>query len=186
MLGKIKSRYEFYKILKYFNLKKFGVEIGVWKGNFSECLLETTNLKKIYSIDPWDKTKTNYKNKWTQKKITEAYEETKKKLKKFKQRSIIIKKTNEESLTLFKEFYFDFLYLDALHDYMSVKNDLNSWWKKIKKGGIMAGHDYCNKKNFGVIEAVDEFVKEKKLKLFLTKDKFPSWYFMKDPNFKIF
>ena len=36
----------------------------------------------------------------------------------------------------------DFLFLDGAHDYDSVKRDLAAWIPKVKKGGIMAGHDF--------------------------------------------
>eukprot|EP01083_Nonionella_stella_P313706 1127370_1 len=38
--------------------------------------------------------------------------------------------------------YFDFIYVDARHDYKGVSLDLKEWWPKLKHGGIMAGHDY--------------------------------------------
>jgi len=36
----------------------------------------------------------------------------------------------------------DFIYVDARHDYCGVKEDLINWWPKLKKHGIMCGHDY--------------------------------------------
>lgn len=49
---------------------------------------------------------------------------------------------------------FDFVFIDAGHDYESVKNDLESWYPKVKKGGIIAGHDIHAP---GVAKAVNEF-----------------------------
>jgi predicted O-methyltransferase YrrM len=36
----------------------------------------------------------------------------------------------------------DFVYIDGNHQYSSVKEDLINWSKKVKVGGIIAGHDY--------------------------------------------
>ena len=36
----------------------------------------------------------------------------------------------------------DFVMVDGAHDYESVATDLNSWWRKIKAGGVMAGDDF--------------------------------------------
>lgn len=58
---------------------------------------------------------------------------------------------------------YSLVFIDAAHDYDAVKTDLNSWWPKVKAGGIFAGHDYFQ--DCGVPKAVDEFVKEKELKL---------------------
>ena len=48
----------------------------------------------------------------------------------------------------------DFVFIDAAHDYESVKADLTAWWPKLKVGGKIAGHDYGWE---GVGEAVHEF-----------------------------
>ena len=36
----------------------------------------------------------------------------------------------------------DFVYIDANHDVRHVIEDIEEWSKKIKKGGIISGHDY--------------------------------------------
>ena len=38
--------------------------------------------------------------------------------------------------------YFDFIYVDARHDFKGVYADIEAYWPKLKVGGIMAGHDY--------------------------------------------
>lgn len=72
-----------------------------------------------------------------------------------------------KSQNLYKELqdnYFSMIFIDAAHDYESVKADLNNFYPKLKSGGIFAGHDY-GEKSCGVGQAVDEFVKENNLKL---------------------
>jgi len=51
----------------------------------------------------------------------------------------------------------DFVFIDGNHDYDSIKLDINSWYPKVKKGGILAGHDYSEKAFPGVVQAVKEF-----------------------------
>ena len=36
----------------------------------------------------------------------------------------------------------DFVFLDAAHDYENVKEDILSWYPKVKVGGWLTGHDY--------------------------------------------
>jgi hypothetical protein len=43
---------------------------------------------------------------------------------------------------LFPDNFFDFIFLDAAHDYASVQEDLRAWWPKLKLDGLFAGHDY--------------------------------------------
>jgi predicted O-methyltransferase YrrM len=49
----------------------------------------------------------------------------------------------------------DFVYIDADHEYEGVKRDIELWFPKVKKGGVIAGHDYIEGWD-GVIKAVDE------------------------------
>lgn len=53
----------------------------------------------------------------------------------------------------------DFVYLDADHTYRAVKEDISSWYPKVKRGGLFGGHDY-DKDNCGVHQAVDEFLRD--------------------------
>ena len=55
----------------------------------------------------------------------------------------------------------DWVYLDGRHDYDGVREDIEIWLPKIKKGGIIAGHDYAHHPDIkqwpGVKKAVNEF-----------------------------
>ena len=55
----------------------------------------------------------------------------------------------------FDDNYFDIVYLDASHDYLSVMADIQAWLPKVKKGGVLCGDDYIRGWD-GVIQAVDE------------------------------
>lgn len=51
----------------------------------------------------------------------------------------------EQSTIAAKDFldgYLDFVYIDANHSYKYVKEDILAWMPKIKKHGIIGGHDY--------------------------------------------
>ena len=54
---------------------------------------------------------------------------------------------------------FDFIYIDASHEYESVISDIRAYAKLLKPGGCLVGDDYMT--NWpGVIKAVDEFANE--------------------------
>lgn len=183
----ISSRYEFHKLLKDYKLNGIGVEIGVGRGDFSKYLLQSTKLKKLYSVDPWNLSKSRYRQKWTQEKLDELREIATRELSVYKSRSQIIVDTSLDTSKLFRNKSIDFVYIDALHDYESVLADIQFWWPKVKAGGLLAGHDYIKrtgeqdkKAEFGVIEAVNETADKLKLKVNITKnDTFPSWYIKK-------
>ena len=50
----------------------------------------------------------------------------------------------------------DYVYIDASHNYEDVLADLDAWYPTVKKGGILAGHDW-DAKIFGVRKAVEEW-----------------------------
>jgi predicted O-methyltransferase YrrM len=52
----------------------------------------------------------------------------------------------------FEDNYFDFVYVDGSHLYLDVKKDIEKWLPKVKKGGLLGGHDYM----YEVKTAVDE------------------------------
>ena len=64
---------------------------------------------------------------------------------------------------LFPDQYFDIVYIDASHDYESVKNDLTAWLPKVKPGGYICGDDYSTSW-VGVYDAVNEMFGEDNIK----------------------
>jgi hypothetical protein len=55
----------------------------------------------------------------------------------------------------FEDGSIDFLFIDGCHVYEFVKKDIENFLPKMKKGGIMAGHDF-NEAHPGVMQAVLE------------------------------
>lgn len=51
---------------------------------------------------------------------------------------------------------FDMIFIDAMHTYDEVKQDILRWWPRVKEGGIFACHDYGHGDFPGVKSAVDE------------------------------
>jgi len=51
--------------------------------------------------------------------------------------------TKESVINSFPNAYFDFVYIDGDHSYKGAKSDLTNYYAKVKKGGVIAGHDYC-------------------------------------------
>lgn len=60
----------------------------------------------------------------------------------------------------FSDEYFDFIYIDASHRYEDVKRDIESYLPKLKKDGIISGHDYHEERWPGVTNAVNEILGE--------------------------
>lgn len=179
----IKNRNDFYILLKKIKAKKI-CEIGIWKGDNLKNLLKH-DVEEAYGIDSYCNNHLSNKGiEFSLKDLNEMYENVKKLEIKYKNLKII-RELSCKASSLFKDNYFDFIYIDADHSYEHIKEDLEIWYPKVKKGGILSGHDYVNHtlKNgvsFGVIKAVNEFSKKYNLDLFLTEESYPSWIFLKN------
>lgn len=96
--------------------------------------------------------------------------------------SILVRQIGANYASQFEDNSVDFVYLDADHKYQPVKSEIEAWYPKVRKGGILAGHDYITGSHieeFGVITAVNEFIKREQLKLNTTTEEYPSWWVTK-------
>ncbi len=137
-----------------------GAEIGVYKGDNAEFILTLLEPTMLYLIDPWN----NFLDIDSNEIIGYThYIETQERLKLYGNKRLI-KKTSKEANKLFNNEELDFVYIDADHHYEAIKNDLNLWYPKVKKGGILSGHDYHESMEC-VVKAVNEFCAKNNLQL---------------------
>lgn len=66
-----------------------------------------------------------------------------------------VKLASLEAAKLYEDRSLDFVYIDANHEYESIRDDIEAWLPKVKIGGYIGGHDYVRGK-YGVYRAVDE------------------------------
>lgn len=142
------------------------VEIGVLHGDFSIRILEIVNPKKFILIDPYVRSEEAYGKALgfihTAYSNEDDYQNL---IRKFENEIVsgqveVVRKYSHEAVDYIADNSVDFLYHDASHLYSDIKRDLNEWLPKMKEGGIIAGHDYIEHEDFGVIKAVDEFCSE--------------------------
>ncbi|CAJ1401551.1 unnamed protein product [Effrenium voratum] len=69
----------------------------------------------------------------------------------------------------------DLLFVDGDHDYSVTKNDLVSWSRFVRPGGIISGHDIFNPINDGVTDAVEEVLRGRELVVHFATDHFFWW-----------
>lgn len=194
------------------NINKFisggrGVEIGVFKGDFSKEILHSWN-GTLYMVDVWSPLGEEYIDCSNHAFHHDAYKNAIENIKGYEERAIMIRANSKTASEMFQDESLDFIFIDANHAYDYVVEDINLWFPKLKKGGVFSGHDYIlmdwyndpnfaeNKKDkhiytfssdgnpfyngiFGVNPAVDEFCEKMGYHLNNTSEWFSTWWFIK-------
>jgi predicted O-methyltransferase YrrM len=170
---------EFPLLLKELGFKK-GVEIGSYKGQYAETLMRAIPDLDLTAVDAWTVYK-GYKDYGNNDLETVAYEEAKVRSERsgFK----ILRAWSLDAVKEFEDESLDFVFIDANHDFRHVTDDVDEWSKKVRKGGIVSGHDFFRNhhKGFGVREAIPAYCSAYDIKpLFIwKKDHCPSWMYVK-------
>jgi hypothetical protein len=158
-----------------------GAEIGVERGVYSKQLCKKVPGLKLYCIDPWV-IYPGYREHVSQEKLDAFYEETIQRLVPFG--CSVIRNSSMGAVTDFPDDSLDFVYIDGNHDFIRIAQDLNAWIPKVRKGGIVAGHDFKRVKGDYVChvkDVVQAWAYSHDISMwFVTKlDSSPSWFWVK-------
>ncbi len=171
---------------------KTGAEIGVNQGEYGIILCKAG--LKVYGVDCWENYD-GYKREGSYKSFYEVAEQALKGLD-----YTIIKKYSMDALKDIPDDSLDFVYIDANHTLPYVCADIFGWERKVRKGGIISGHDYANISGFSensnprvfdgchvktAVNACVDIMKVKKLYVLgergdKTFDKWRSWFWIKE------
>ena len=115
-----------------------GAEVGVWEGEHAEILFKANPNLKLYGIDSW----TPYRGMrdYHSYSYQPAYEKARKVLAPYN--CTFIRSFSMDAVKDFENKSLDFVYIDANHGFRYVIDDIAEWSKKVKRGGIIFGHDY--------------------------------------------
>jgi hypothetical protein len=195
------SRADFGYFLNELKLVGVGVEVGVFRGEFAQMLLRSWRGSLLILVDPW-KHLPNYFDSWnlTNDEMEANYRSTIARLAPHSNRIRILRLMSHEAALNVDDDSCDFIYIDANHAYEAVSADLRTWYPKLRRGGLMAGHDYFDARadsslepimgtegalpkevltSYGVKTAVDEFAADHKLHVSVINEPLPSWWFLK-------
>jgi len=130
-----------------------GAEIGVYIGENAQNMLTNLDIKKLYLIDPYSPEGLNYPDNSSEpKKVKDT---ALRNLKAFEDKIVWIHKKSEDAITDIKD-ELDFIYIDGMHTYEHVKKEIELYVPLVKRGGLIAGHDFDDGKRSGVKKAVLE------------------------------
>ena len=131
-------------------------EIGVRGGGNAIDMLANMDIERMYLIDPY-LPYTDGNSVSTEEMQHNSYSDMFKRMSVYFNKVVFVSKTSEFASALFEKEYFDFVYIDAKHEFEYIRNDINYWWEKIKIGGFIGGHDFNAEKDYNVSKAVKEF-----------------------------
>jgi predicted O-methyltransferase YrrM len=137
------------------------VELGAWKGRSSAFLVVEAYNKspniKIHIVDTWGGNPFD----GSQDQSADAYSKFVSNMSQLDGHYQAHRMTTNEAVKLFEDESLDAVFIDADHSYEAVKLDIQNWMPKVRKGGILAGHDYTYSWP-GVVRAVDELLPDVK------------------------
>lgn len=137
-------------------------EIGVAYGDFSNEILTRMEPEKFYAVDLFCESIGFWDNGLFKKFQTTHYEWYSDRFSDYIRSGKLVmeKGFSWDVMGKFPDHYFDYIYLDAAHDYASVEKDISQIVVKIKQGGIVQFNDYTFQEGYGVIPAVNKMIKE--------------------------
>lgn len=133
------------------------VEVGSWKGKSTAYLgVEIINSGKnikCYAVDTWEGSLEHTDDPYV--KTNRLYPLFLANIQQVSSVVSPIRKPSVEAAAEFEDGSIDIVFIDACHEYPCVRADIDAWLPKVKKGGIISGHDYYWGEH-GVKKAVDE------------------------------
>ena len=119
-------------------------EVGVSAGDNAIEMLKCPLLGELVLVDPYLPNDKNFTydvgRAYSTESADEFYKGVKFRMSKY-DNVRLFREPSAEAAKRFQNEYFDYIYIDAIHDTEHVLEDLNAWWDKLKVNGVMAGHD---------------------------------------------
>ncbi len=153
-------------------------EVGVWKGELSFSLLNKCSfIDRYWLIDPLKASLVRFKSKdglhprcmplgvyvnrmgekvKNQRQLNKIAISIESKCSATNGRAVFLRKSSLEASNSFDDGSLDFVFIDAIHLYEHVLEDIRVWYPKVRVGGILAGDDFTSKFP-GVMKAVSRF-----------------------------
>lgn len=136
-----------------------GAEIGVRQGLFTAFMLKTFGGLHMVAVDLWQprmpRDEPGYET-YQNYDFATIRAEFDDRTRWYRDRLTVLNKDSVAAANDVKDGSLDFVFIDADHSYSSVKADIAAWRPKVRRGGILTGHDYGHVRFPGVRTAVDE------------------------------
>jgi hypothetical protein len=116
-----------------------GAELGVKEGRFTTYILENVPGSTMLSVDLWGCSagSEDYSD-WPMEHYYRSFSTA---MEKYGPRSKILRMSTIKAAEKIEDGSLDFVFIDADHSYESVKEDIDAWRPKVRKHGMVIGHD---------------------------------------------
>lgn len=133
------------------------LEIGTLGGDYADLLIKT-KPQKLDLLDTYESEDIHKLNRFNK---DNHYEYIKNKYSDNKNVKLI-KGLSDLMLPILNKKYYDYIYIDADHEYASINNDLHNSIKLLKEGGVIGLNDYLmfdkNNNEYGTVFVVNKFL----------------------------
>jgi hypothetical protein len=156
-----------------------GAEIGVADGRFSLVLCQTIPHLRLFCIDPWRPYPENPRG-GSVVRHERNYALARERLAPYA--VLFWRMMSLEAAAEIPDGTLDFCFVDGNHEKDYVLADLRAWSPKVRRGGIVAGHDFYffPRRPAGVVEAVVQFTEEHSIEDWhLCDEREPSYWWVK-------
>lgn len=182
------------RLLRYLPSGGRVAEIGVARGHFSAQIKAVCKPSFLALVDPWcEQDQTIYyadSNNARQSDQDQRYKAVSRRFASTKPGAEcrIVRNFSAQAVGEFQDKSFDWVFVDGNHSYEACLEDLRLWAPKVKDDGLLCGHDFAahapaRESRYGVVEAVQTFVKETGYVFAaLTIEQFPTFVIAKAAN----
>lgn len=176
---------------------RVGCEVGVEKGKNAQEMHERIRGLRLYAVDPYRQhpqcsyAAHAYLRHWDVAYLARVEAQAHARLD--PRGATFLREFSEDAARLVPDASLDFVYIDGDHSYDFVMLDIILWGRKVRQGGIVAGHDYYLEsdrpgRRAKVTRAVDDYCRVHGIDLMVTAeahprekgDSYPSWLWVKE------
>lgn len=195
------------QVAKQIGLAGTFVEVGTFKGEFAFYIMHDAGPQKLYCVDPYA-TYDAFKDAMNQMDLEQIYAEARARLSPFGERVEFLRTFSQDAARQFTDETLDLCYIDGNHAYEFVMQDIQAWYPKVRRGGLLCGDDATDVEDdsardaagnvrrvwtvdaagqpqswgdYGVLKAVRAFAAAHQLQFFMTGSQ---WVIMKGGTFR--
>lgn len=126
------------------------VELGTYRGvsffSFCQSMVENDVPGQCFAVDTWqgDKHTGPYGEEVYQQVLQHAHQH-------YENQAHLLRMMFDQAASEFRESSIDLLHIDGMHTYEAVRHDFETWYPKVRPGGIVLFHDVVARiSDFGV------------------------------------